>query len=450
MTSLVAMFNGRSRGVQRRCSTATTAPIVKLHTSAPKHLYRCMEKMCFKTGGRRYQAEGICDIVRCIIEVPTCRLMTEALEALLAWPAVRVVRVKDRVNHVTSSNWMDIMVNLVLVGDASVHVCEVQIVHDKMMLARSGLGGHGPYAKMRAASEILEVRADGEWDARGAGTAMGTAAVGGARSVGSAAWGVVRRLFVLGGLQQAARVAPVAAAVSKRKGGQQNHHKTLRATAHAIGTVAASLAEERRAAAAHAAAGSAEGGAAGQQEQEQRDDAVARVEVWLTRPAAGGGGLGLSLGEHHGALASGARLLQLGEEVLTVVVAGLKAGQPAAASGLLHVGDVLMAVDGRGVRGLPLEKVLARMAGAPGTALSLTLLRATAAAAGAPMNAPVQAAAAAAAAAAADAPTDVLVQAAMEVPPPAQQLAPLLGGALERQKRTTPCLLPLRLKISDL
>ena len=108
-----------------------------------------------------------------------------------------------------------------------------------------------------------------------------------------------------------------------------------------------------------------------------------------------------------------------------MVVVGLKAGQPAAASGLLHVGDVLVAVDGRGVRGLPLEKVLARMAGAPGTALSLTLLRATAAAAGAPMNAPVQAAAAAAAAAAADAPTDVLVQiqAAMEVPPPAQQLA---------------------------
>jgi hypothetical protein len=55
-------------------------------------------------------------------------------------------------------NWMDVMVNLVLVGDEYEHVCEIQIVHSKMFLARKGLGGHGPYAQVRAASEILEVR----------------------------------------------------------------------------------------------------------------------------------------------------------------------------------------------------------------------------------------------------------------------------------------------------
>ena len=65
---------------------------------------------------------------------------------------------KDRANHITSMNWMDVMVNLVLVGDEYEHVCEIQVVHSKMYLARKGLGGHGPYGQVRAASEILEVR----------------------------------------------------------------------------------------------------------------------------------------------------------------------------------------------------------------------------------------------------------------------------------------------------
>ena len=43
--------------------------------------------------------------------------------------------------------------------------------------------------------------------------------------------------------------------------------------------------------------------------------------------------------------------------------------------GRLRRGDTLVAVDGRGVRGLPLEKVLARLAGSPGSVMALTLLR---------------------------------------------------------------------------
>ena len=35
---------------------------------------------------------------------------------------------------------------------------KIQVVHSKMYLARKGLGGHGPYGQVRAASEILEVR----------------------------------------------------------------------------------------------------------------------------------------------------------------------------------------------------------------------------------------------------------------------------------------------------
>ena len=52
---------------------------------------------------------------------------------------------------------MDVMVNLAIVGDDYEHVCEVQIVHSKMLVARSHLGGHEPYAKLRAATEMAEV-----------------------------------------------------------------------------------------------------------------------------------------------------------------------------------------------------------------------------------------------------------------------------------------------------
>jgi hypothetical protein len=55
-------------------------------------------------------------------------------------------------------NWMDVMVNLVLNADEYEHVCEIQVVHSKMYLARKGLDGHGAYGQVRAASEILEVR----------------------------------------------------------------------------------------------------------------------------------------------------------------------------------------------------------------------------------------------------------------------------------------------------
>lgn len=134
---------------------------MKLHLSPLKHLYRCMEKMCLKGGKQRYMCFNICDIVRCIVECDDCENVTAVLQALQACRQIRMLRVKDRSNHLTSMNWMDIMVNVVLVADEHVHVCEIQIVHAKMLLARAGLGGHGPYGKARAATEILDVRMTG-------------------------------------------------------------------------------------------------------------------------------------------------------------------------------------------------------------------------------------------------------------------------------------------------
>ena len=49
------------------------------------------------------------------------------------------------------------MLNFHFADDPNRHVCEVQVTHTKMMLAREGLGGHDAYDNVRFAMELLEV-----------------------------------------------------------------------------------------------------------------------------------------------------------------------------------------------------------------------------------------------------------------------------------------------------
>ena len=70
--------------------------------------------------------------------------------------ALRVVRIKDRFAQPSAGGWRDLMVNFVLVGDATRHVCEVQVVHEMMLTARKGLPGHAIYGIVRSAMELIE------------------------------------------------------------------------------------------------------------------------------------------------------------------------------------------------------------------------------------------------------------------------------------------------------
>jgi hypothetical protein len=128
-------------------------------------------------------------MVRCMVECESCAAMQEMLELLLAHGDIEVMRVKDRLTHPTPMAWADVMMNFRLRSDANQHVCEVQIVHKKLLLARSGLGGHGPYAKVRAASEILEVVEAGGGGAGGGGASGGGA--GGASVASGAGAGLI-------------------------------------------------------------------------------------------------------------------------------------------------------------------------------------------------------------------------------------------------------------------
>jgi hypothetical protein len=82
--------------------------------------------------------------------------IVRGLLALHKAGALRVVRIKDRFARPSAGGWRDLMVNFVIVGDPTRHVCEVQVVHEMMLTARKGLPGHAIYGIVRCAMELIE------------------------------------------------------------------------------------------------------------------------------------------------------------------------------------------------------------------------------------------------------------------------------------------------------
>jgi len=68
------------------------------------------------------------------------------------------VRLKDRFVNASDGGWRDFMDNFIIRGlnpaESDEHICELQIVHDMMIVARKGLPGHVVYGKVRNACEI--------------------------------------------------------------------------------------------------------------------------------------------------------------------------------------------------------------------------------------------------------------------------------------------------------
>ena len=84
--------------------------------------------------------------------------MAELLDRIRDSPDIEVVRFKDRIKN-PSGGWRDAMINFCVKNSAYPdHICEVQIVHQKMALCRhkEGRGGYGEYTRERNAREILE------------------------------------------------------------------------------------------------------------------------------------------------------------------------------------------------------------------------------------------------------------------------------------------------------
>jgi hypothetical protein len=126
-----------------------------------KHLFRAAEKMYMKPSrdpnlGR---SDTVYDIVRCMVVYDTMNGMASGIRALQASKDAKILRVKNRFSSPTAGGWMDVMVNIEVVGDRSQHVCEAQFVHKSLYAVRKLMGGHDEYIVYRSAAELLEVEA---------------------------------------------------------------------------------------------------------------------------------------------------------------------------------------------------------------------------------------------------------------------------------------------------
>merc|ERR1711957_66969 len=70
---------------------------------------------------------------------------------------IDITRAKQRYASASPGGWRDIMVNFFFRGDQTCHICELQIVHTKLLLLRASGGGHDDYDVSRVAAEFYEL-----------------------------------------------------------------------------------------------------------------------------------------------------------------------------------------------------------------------------------------------------------------------------------------------------
>ena len=121
-----------------------------------KRISRVFEKILFDPDDA-FSCEKIADIIRAMLTATSMQQIVKIAIAFLDSDEVVIVRIKDRfVEKPSAGGWRDLMINFYMADDPNRHVCEVQIVLEKMLVARKGLGGHHGYDKSRNALEILE------------------------------------------------------------------------------------------------------------------------------------------------------------------------------------------------------------------------------------------------------------------------------------------------------
>ena len=140
--------------IAQAARASNTGYVYKTHNGQPKMkgIYRVLEKGIFKynddwTGD--LDLSQVRDLVRGGIIDHSMEGLTAIVKYILASDKVTVCRVKDRFNEPSAAGWTDLMVNFYLNDDPDKHVCEVQIMHFKMLSQRTTQEGHGAYNVFR-------------------------------------------------------------------------------------------------------------------------------------------------------------------------------------------------------------------------------------------------------------------------------------------------------------
>ena len=113
-----------------------------------KGIYRVLEKGAFKYNkdlDGPLDFSSVRDLVRGGIIDRTMEGLGVIAEGILDSDEVTVCRVKDRFNQPSSAGWTDCMINFFFNDDPNKHVCEVQLIHLKMLSQRTTQEGHDAY-----------------------------------------------------------------------------------------------------------------------------------------------------------------------------------------------------------------------------------------------------------------------------------------------------------------
>jgi len=123
-------------------------------TPSLKRIFRSHEKVCLGT-----PPDELLDVCRAGVECPNMEGVRQVLKFLLDEAAagdIILSRCKMRFKEPSSGGWRDALVNFHFTDDPAEHVCELQVMHSKMMTIRADMGAHHDYAVFRGAVEVLE------------------------------------------------------------------------------------------------------------------------------------------------------------------------------------------------------------------------------------------------------------------------------------------------------
>lgn len=121
---------------------------------AMKRLFRSHEKVCLGD-----PPESLLDLSRGGVVCQTMVGVAAGLQFMLDEAqrgTIVLLRLKMRFGVPSDGGWRDCLVNFTFADDPVAHVCELQIMHAKMMTIRSDMGAHKDYAVFRGAVELLE------------------------------------------------------------------------------------------------------------------------------------------------------------------------------------------------------------------------------------------------------------------------------------------------------